>query len=290
MSWFGGGKKEAPKPKTLLQMNKEELDAAQKQIKDELKQSMREMERQVFGRPRLTEASKTTLKQAEKKLETAVKKKEDKSIQKMYAKNVLTARAGMERLMKHKVRIMDVQYGIDDIFSNIKLTKTMGNSSQIMAKISSLTSITEINSIATNLQTNLTQMGVVGEMVDDAMDTMDEDTVGDDAVGSLLRRPSTRCSAKWKTSTTRRKSKPNSRQWKWEKKKTIWMTCSTNSKTNVKSNSENRHLCPALHESRRVPAATASPTASPVDAEPARKFPRLAETSLCINIRRSEQL
>lgn len=48
-------------------------------------------------------ASKTTLKQAQKKLEASVKKKEDKNIQKMYAKNVLQARGGMERLMKHKV-------------------------------------------------------------------------------------------------------------------------------------------------------------------------------------------
>jgi len=47
-----------------------------------------------------------TLKQAQKKLETAIKKKEDKTIQKMYAKNVLQARGGMERLMKHKVRCM----------------------------------------------------------------------------------------------------------------------------------------------------------------------------------------
>lgn len=58
MSWFGGGKKEAPKPKTLLQMNKEELEAAQKQIKEELKQSMREMERQIFGTFVMTEPPK----------------------------------------------------------------------------------------------------------------------------------------------------------------------------------------------------------------------------------------
>lgn len=50
-------------------------------------------------------ASKTALKQAQKKLETAIKKKEDKSIQKMYAKNVLQARAGLERMMKHKVGV-----------------------------------------------------------------------------------------------------------------------------------------------------------------------------------------
>lgn len=91
-----GGKPEAPKPKTLVQMNREELDEAHKTMKKDLTQSMREIERQIFS-------SKTTLKMAQKKLETAVKKKEDKSIQKMYAKNVLTARAGMEKLMNQKV-------------------------------------------------------------------------------------------------------------------------------------------------------------------------------------------
>lgn len=82
-----------------------------------------------------------------------------------------------------QTKLQDVQYSIDDIFSNIKLTKTMGNSSQVMSKIAGLTNITEINQIATNLQTNLTKMGVVGEMVEDAMDDLNDDIVGEDAVG-----------------------------------------------------------------------------------------------------------
>ena len=44
-----GGKKEEPKPKTLLQMNKEELDAAHKEIKEDLRKSTREIERQIFS-------------------------------------------------------------------------------------------------------------------------------------------------------------------------------------------------------------------------------------------------
>lgn len=50
MNFFGGGKKEAPKPKTLLQMSKEELDEAQKAMKNDLKNSMREMDRQLLSR------------------------------------------------------------------------------------------------------------------------------------------------------------------------------------------------------------------------------------------------
>lgn len=50
MGLFGSSKPAPPpKPKTLLEMNKEELDAAQKSVKDGLKQSMREIDRQIFG-------------------------------------------------------------------------------------------------------------------------------------------------------------------------------------------------------------------------------------------------
>lgn len=47
---FGGKKEEAPKPKTLLQMSKEELDANHKEIKKELQKSTREIERNIFSR------------------------------------------------------------------------------------------------------------------------------------------------------------------------------------------------------------------------------------------------
>lgn len=58
----------------------------------------------------------------------------------------------------------------------------MGNASKIMGKVAGLTNINEIASIATNMQNNLTKLGVVAEMVDDAMEDMDQDTVGDDMV------------------------------------------------------------------------------------------------------------
>lgn len=54
-----------------------------------------------------------------------------------------------------------MQYGIDDIFSNIKLTRTMGNSAKIMGKVAQLTNIKEITEIAASLQTNLTKVDEV---------------------------------------------------------------------------------------------------------------------------------
>ena len=72
------------------------------------------------------------------------------------------------------------------------MTKTMGDASKIMGKISSLTNVNEIAAIATNMQNNLTKMGVVGEMVEDAMEDLDNDTVGDDQVDRLALTPASR--------------------------------------------------------------------------------------------------
>lgn len=100
----------------------------------------------------------------------------------------------------------------------------MGNSSKVMGKIAQLTNITEINQIATSLQTNLTKMGVVGEMVEDAMDDMNEDIVGDDAVSSSKRRMLRSCSMTSRTRSIQRRSKPRVDSCRW-KRRTILTTC-----------------------------------------------------------------
>jgi len=112
------------------------------------------------------------IKKAQKKLETAVKKGEDKSLQQMYAKNVLAARKNKEKLLQQKTRVQDCQYGIDNMFANIKMGKTLGDTSAIMKKIGGLVNIQEISKTATEMGMNLQKMGVLGEMVDDAMDDL----------------------------------------------------------------------------------------------------------------------
>lgn len=77
-----GGKEEPPKPKTLNEMNDEEIKAARKEIRDNMRESKRAVERQLFEAKRL-------VKGAQKQLEKAIKKGEDKNLQRMYAKNVM---------------------------------------------------------------------------------------------------------------------------------------------------------------------------------------------------------
>lgn len=77
-------------------MNDEELKGAKKEIADNLKISKRENERQIFQTQML-------VKNAQKQLETAIKKGEDKNLQRAYAKNLMQARKVRDRQMVNKV-------------------------------------------------------------------------------------------------------------------------------------------------------------------------------------------
>lgn len=57
-----GGKEEPPKPKTLLEMNPDEIKEARKEIRNSMRESKRAVERQLFEAKRL-------VKGAQKKLE-----------------------------------------------------------------------------------------------------------------------------------------------------------------------------------------------------------------------------
>ena len=155
-------------------MDSNELKAEQDKIKKSLKEQIRALNRQGFH-------ADMEIKKAQKKLEAAVKKGEDKSLQQMYAKNVLAARKNKEKLLAQQTKIQDCQYGIDNMFTNIKMGKTLGDTSAIMKKIGGLVNIQEISKTAAEMGMNLQKMGVLGEMVDDAMDEQGDDDMDEDS-------------------------------------------------------------------------------------------------------------
>ena len=155
-------------------MDSNELKAEQDKIKKSLKEQIRALNRQSFH-------ADMEIKKAQKKLEQAVKKGEDKSLQQMYAKNVLAARKNKEKLLAQQTKIQDCQYGIDNMFTNIKMGKTLGDTSAIMKKIGGLVNIQEISKTAAEMGMNLQKMGVLGEMVDDAMDEQGDDDMDEDS-------------------------------------------------------------------------------------------------------------
>ena len=81
---FGFFKKKEEKPKTLDQLSPDELKEFQRDIKKQLREATRSVDREVFNADRL-------IRSAKRDLEKKVKEKCPKNVLKIYAKNVLSA-------------------------------------------------------------------------------------------------------------------------------------------------------------------------------------------------------
>lgn len=114
--WFSKKKKE---PKTLDQMSNDELKEFKKKIKRELRDSTRQIDREIFSTDRI-------IKDAQRKVEKKIKEKADKNVIRMYAKNVVKAQKLKQKHMQTKNRIRQVEFNMKQMIANIKLTKILG--------------------------------------------------------------------------------------------------------------------------------------------------------------------
>ena len=95
------------------------------------------------------------VKKAKQTQEKMVKKGEDRSITRQYAKNLLMAQQIRDRIMVNKTRIEDVKFSIDEIFMNARMTSVMGDTSNLMKKVNGLCNVQEISQTMGELSTNL---------------------------------------------------------------------------------------------------------------------------------------
>ena len=173
MGWFSSSKKkEAPPPppkaKGVAEMSKEELKQYQRGIKKNLRDAERDIDREIF---------RTTfqLKQQKKKLERMVKKGEDRSILQAHAKNVLALQKNIDRQQQHKMQVQDCGFQIDNMLVQVKMTGALQDVSGVLKTVNGMANIGAIAKISEEFQMNLAKMGVMGELVEDAMDDMDGD-------------------------------------------------------------------------------------------------------------------
>ncbi len=173
-------KKKEQKPKTLDQMNKEELKEFHKDMRKNIRESVREIDRQIYATNRL-------VKSAEKDLEKKVKEGCPKAVLRQYAKNAVQARKQKEKHMRTKQQIKGVEYSVNHMIMNIKMTKIMGKSTDIMSNMNNLAKVPEISKTIMDMQMQMEKHGLINEMIDDTMEEMDDDDYDvDEGVDELI--------------------------------------------------------------------------------------------------------
>ena len=174
-----GGKKPAPKTKTLDQMSAEEIKEFQTGIKKEVRDATREIDRQLFASDRLLNESK-------RELEKKIKEGTDRNALKIYAQNVMKAQSAKDKQMMQKTKIQGVEFNINQMIVSVKMTKTMGDAGKMMGKINALANIPEISKNVQQMQMQMEKIGIVNEMMDDAMEDMNDEVDIDDKAQELL--------------------------------------------------------------------------------------------------------
>lgn len=136
--------KEKPKQKTINEMSAEELKEMQGSIRKELRDSVRQVDRQIMESERI-------VKQGQKDLEKKIKEGASKQVQQMYAKNVVQARKLKEKHMATKIKIQGVEHSINQMLMSVKMTKVMGQATDLMKNVGDLAKIPEIQKNIMNM-------------------------------------------------------------------------------------------------------------------------------------------
>jgi len=175
-----GSKKTPPKPKTLDQMSSEEIKEFQNGIRKETRDALREIDRQIFSSDRI-------VNDAKRELEAKIKAGADKNIIRMYAKNALSAQNLKDKHLIQKTKLQSVDFSINQLLISMKMSKTMGEATKIIQQINGLANIPEISKNVQNMQMQMEKHGIVSEMINDAMEELNDDVDVDEKAEELIR-------------------------------------------------------------------------------------------------------
>ena len=149
--------------------------------------AQKELSRDQMDLERMIRKNEFEQKQAEKKIQTMVKQGKSKADIRPYAKNVLTLRQQGERLTANRNKFSNAKFQIDNAFTTQKMVQNMDKVNQTMQKVSGNVDVNKIAKTATEMQMNMERMNIATEMMDDAMDGMEDDDPDEDSnVNALL--------------------------------------------------------------------------------------------------------
>ena len=178
---FGTNKEEAPKQppepavKNINQMNSQDIKEYQRKYKRDLQKQIRDMDKQITNVERERTRAENDLK---KEVQKGVAG--DKFKKQMYARQVLQCNKLKQNQLINKGKIQGCQYALDQYFASVKIGQVVGQSAEILKALNQSMNIKEIQKEMGEMGRELEKMGIINEMVQDAMD-IDDSSLDNDA-------------------------------------------------------------------------------------------------------------
>ncbi|KRX03101.1 hypothetical protein PPERSA_10182 [Pseudocohnilembus persalinus] len=172
-----------PQPKKIDELSKDELKEKQREFKKEIMRGEREIDREIFK-------LEMARKKAQKDLEKECKKQTggDKFVKQTYAKQLVKCDKQKGNYMNQKMKLQDVGFTVDNYFTQVKMGKIMGKSTEVMKSINDMMNIPEMQKNMAQMQREMEKMGIIDEMMQDTMESMnnDDDLDVDDEVQKMI--------------------------------------------------------------------------------------------------------
>lgn len=177
---MGNNNEKQSGPPSLDKMSKDELKNFQKSVRKELRDSIRQVDREMLSSDRLIKSSK-------RDLEKKIKEGASKQVIRMYAKNCVQAEKTKEKHMMNKTKIQNVEYSMNQLITNVKMGQIMGSTTEIMKNINQLANIPEISKTINGVQMQMEKHGIINEMMEDVMEDVGDDDIDiDDRARELI--------------------------------------------------------------------------------------------------------
>jgi charged multivesicular body protein 3 len=103
--------------------------------------------------------------------------KADTYAKKTFARQMLQCQKNMDRYSVNKAKIKNLEYQMDSFMANAKMAQVMGATGNLMAEVNKKINITGTQAAMNKAQEEFMKMGLMQEMIDDALQSNDIDDI-----------------------------------------------------------------------------------------------------------------
>jgi len=151
----------------MFAWSKEDQKTQVRKWKADMRSQQRQLDRQIRTIQREEDKVKKSIKQAAKRGDT--------SSCKTLAKEVVRSRKAVTRLHTSKAQMNSVVMQMQNQLAQQQMTGQIAKSTEVMKMMNKLTKVSEISSAMQEMQKEMMKAEVIEEMVDDAMEVLDDD-------------------------------------------------------------------------------------------------------------------
>ncbi|KAJ1561868.1 Charged multivesicular body protein 3 [Cladochytrium tenue] len=144
-----------------------------KKWRQSLRVQDRELDKQLRGIAQEEAKAKANIK--------AAAKRKDVTSCKILAKEVARSRRAKERIHVSKAQINSLVMQLQQQLAAAKIAGTLKKSTEVMKIVNRLIKLPEVARTMQEMSMEMTKAGIIGEMMDDAIDALDEEGIEDEA-------------------------------------------------------------------------------------------------------------